>query len=121
MASRRRFSSEFKVQVVLELLLGDVTQAQLARRYSLSATQISGWRNRYDAGKLVSARDGQSAMAARVAELERMVGRLTLENDLLERAAAWKQAQGSGDIFSGNGTDCRRSDGGALHLTLFPS
>ncbi len=47
MASRRRFSKAFKRQVVEEYLSGDISQAQLARKYDLAPHQIIQWRKRY--------------------------------------------------------------------------
>ena len=36
MAKRRRFTSKFKAEVVLEALSGESSQAELSRRYHLS-------------------------------------------------------------------------------------
>ena len=36
MAGRRKFSKSFKSRVVEEFLTGELTQAQLARRYGIS-------------------------------------------------------------------------------------
>ena len=52
MAGRRKFSKAFKSQVIEEFLAGEVTQAQLARRYGISDHLIIQWRKRYAEGKL---------------------------------------------------------------------
>jgi|GEM_PF-1195909 transposase-like protein len=52
MAGRRKFGKAFKSQVVEEFLAGEVTQAQLARRYGISDHLILQWRKRYVEGKL---------------------------------------------------------------------
>ena len=44
MARRRRFSPEFKVRVVLELISGIKTQAEACREYSLSPQTVSRWK-----------------------------------------------------------------------------
>jgi len=89
MTSRRTFSVAFKRQVVEELLSGSATAAQLSKRHNISSGLIGYWRGRYSEGKLV---DGPSrnerVLAERCAELERLVGRLTLENELLKKAVA---------------------------------
>ena len=112
---RRTFSTSFKVQVVRELLSGGVTQAQLARRYELAPDQISRWRTQYEQGALIEGPAEQAPLHARIAELERLVGRLTLENELLKKLEECARRQGSG-TSSGhtrpNGSS--RGGGGAL-------
>ena len=41
---RRRFTPEFKAEVVLEALRGDSSQAALCRRHNLSEDQLSKWK-----------------------------------------------------------------------------
>ena len=92
MATRRRFSNVFKRMVVEEYLSGAATQVQLARRYNLSPHLIMRWRKDYSAGKL--ARDNEPdvlARDARIRELERMVGKLAMENELLKKAAEFME------------------------------
>ena len=45
MAKRRKFTAQFKAEVVLEALRGESSQvSELCRRYNLSETQISTWK-----------------------------------------------------------------------------
>ena len=45
MAKRRRFTPEFKAEVVLEALRGESSQAKLGfRRHNLSQDQLSKWK-----------------------------------------------------------------------------
>ena len=83
---RRAFSRDFKLQVVREVEAGK-SQAQIAREHRISQTLISRWcrhRRRYKerafAGKGHAYTDD-----ARIGALERMVGKLTMENDLLKK------------------------------------
>ena len=41
---RRRFTPEFKAEVVLEALRGDSSQAEFCRRHNLSDDQLSKWK-----------------------------------------------------------------------------
>ena len=106
MAGRRKFSKAFKSQVVEEFLAGEVTQAQLARRYDISAHLIVEWRKRYAEGKLeefvspcdsggVVRREGLTTPPRdeRIKELKRMVGRLTMENEPLKKGARFALAR----------------------------
>ena len=44
MAKRRRFTPEFKAEVVLEALCGESSQAELCRKHNLSDVQLSKWK-----------------------------------------------------------------------------
>ena len=90
MAERRRFTANFKRQVVEELLSESSTLAQLSRRYDISSGLIRHWTKRYEQGGLVEGPSlPEKELRARNAELERMVGRLTMENDLLKKAVEY--------------------------------
>ena|SRR3989304_2447567 len=87
MRAKRNYSIAFKRQVVEELLSGSATTGQLSRRYEISSGLIGYWKNRYLEGKLV---EGKSAnvktLEAKIKDLEQMVGRLTMDNELLKKA-----------------------------------
>lgn len=81
MKKRRTFTAEFKAERVLELLSGELTPAEICRAHLLVPQQLSEWRTEFITNApLVFQRDVESEiLAARVAELERHVGRLTLD------------------------------------------
>ena len=112
MAGRRKFSKAFKRQVVEEFLAGEVTQAQLARRYDLSDHLIIQWRKRYAEGKLEEIA-GPSAKEERIKELERMVGRLTMENELLKKGVRFALSRENERSSMISGPSSNRSNGGA--------
>ena len=90
MRERRNFSAAFKRQVVGELLGGGCTLAQLSRRHDVSPGLILYWTKRYEGGGGVEGPGrGEKQYVARIAELERMVGRLTMENELLKKAVEY--------------------------------
>lgn len=87
MAVRRRtFSRDFKLAVVREVEAGK-TQAQVARENQLKQNMLSRWcrEHRRYKDKAFSGQGQSHTDEARVAALERMVGRLTMENDLLKK------------------------------------
>ena len=45
MAKRRRFTPQFKAEVVIEALSGQSSQAELCRRHNLSDEQLSKWKH----------------------------------------------------------------------------
>jgi transposase len=84
---RRKFTREFKLQVLAEIAAGK-SIAQAAREHQLHPTLISRWQkqHRQYAGRAFAGNGHSYTDEARIAELERMVGRLTMENDLLKKA-----------------------------------
>ena len=90
MRERRRFSVAFKRQVVEELLSRAASLAQLSRRLAVSSGLILHWKKRYEAGGLTEGpSSNERELRSRVEQLERMVGRLTMENDLLKKAVEY--------------------------------
>lgn len=79
---RRTFTPEFKFQVVMELLTGQKRPVELCREHQLHDSTLNRWVQQFrERGAEIFAPDGQgnSVDQARIAELERMVGRLTME------------------------------------------
>ncbi len=85
--SRRRIiSKEFKVAAVRELEAGK-SVAEVARACQVDPSMLHRWRVAWEkdpANAFNQTR--QVSGASREAELERTIGRLTLENDFLKRA-----------------------------------
>jgi transposase len=50
--SRRRWSVQEKIQIVLETLEGDESVPMVARRHSMNANQLFIWRSQYRRGEL---------------------------------------------------------------------
>ena len=113
MAGRRKFSKAFKSQVVEEFLAGEVTQAQLARRYGLSDHLLLQWRKRYAEGKLEEV-VGPTDKDERIKELERMVGRLTMENELLKKGVRFALLRENEHSSTISGPISNRSSGGVV-------
>jgi transposase-like protein len=87
---RRQFSAEFKAQVVLEVLTGVKSAAEASREYSLKPEVLSRWKSEFqERAARVFARDEQhSQEQERIAELERLVGRLSLELEVAKKASS---------------------------------
>jgi transposase len=113
MGARRRFSAAFKRQVVEELLAGAASMAQLCRRYELCPTLLRTWKDQYAQGRLADPEQVCESQEQRIRELERMVGKLTMENALL-RGAVVHTLQGRSEPSSPiTGPNSARSRGGA--------
>jgi transposase len=108
MKRKRSFSKEFKRKVVEEWAGGQIGPAQLCRKYEISPGLLYHWKRQYSRGKYDNEPTSEGIMIDRIKELERMVGRLTMENDLLEKAiqlsmrkAQNSQSRRNGDLLRG--------------------
>ncbi|WP_131113309.1 transposase [Lichenihabitans psoromatis] len=89
MSQHRTHSVEFKRQVVQEYLAGETLHG-LAKRHDLSRNLIRIWVDKFQAGALdqdLGAADLLQAYEARIAALERLVGKQALELDFLKGAS----------------------------------
>ncbi len=75
---------------MLELLTGEKSTAQLCREHQLSETFLSRWRQQFleQGARVFESHKGNTAEQERSAELERMVGRLTME--LAAAQVSWR-------------------------------
>jgi len=106
MRNQRTFSQEFKRQVVEELLTGDSRPAQLCRRHNISSSLLYHWKKQYGRGKFNNEPTAEAALKDRVEKLERLVGRLTLENEFLKRGLqnSLSQSERNGKSSAGGNT-----------------
>lgn len=90
MSERRSFSAEFKAKAVLETLSGNRSNAEVCRQYGISAPLLSTWKATFlERAALVFQGDERSRQdQARMAELERLVGRQALEIEVLKKASS---------------------------------
>src|SRR5208283_3576850 len=88
MANHRTYSIEFKRQIVQDYLAGD-TLHTLARRHDISRNLVRLWVRKFEAGAFdddAQAADLLQDYEAKIAALERLVGRQALEIEFLKGA-----------------------------------
>ena len=79
---RRQFTPEFKLECVLDIISGRKRPVEICNQYQISDTLLSKWRQHFmdnAANLFVAEHNHKNASNARIAELERLVGQLTLE------------------------------------------
>ncbi len=89
MPKHRSYAIEFKRQVAQEYLAGETLHG-LAKRHGISRNLVRIWVAKYEAGSFdsdVVAADIVQAQEARISALERLVGKLALENEFLKGAS----------------------------------
>lgn len=85
---RRRFSVEFKLQLVRAYLAGEGSLKTLAGRHDLNHSLLIYWLRKYQRGELTDddhLADHVHEYEAQIAALERKVGQLTMELDALKK------------------------------------
>ena len=89
MTQRRTFTAEFKTQVVLDLMSGAHSTAELCRKHQLNPQVLARWKSEFlERAPLVFEQDQKrSAEQERIADLERLVGRLTMELDIAKKVS----------------------------------
>ena len=84
---RRSFNAEFKAKVVLELISGKKGLTEASREYNIKDTVLSRWKQEFMANATQVFEQPQDVQEkeARIAELERMVGKLTMQIELQKK------------------------------------
>jgi len=78
MTKRRKFKPDLKAQVVLESLTGVKSQVEICREHRLRPQTLSRWKAEFleRAPMVFETKQNKDKDQERIAELERMVGRL---------------------------------------------
>ena len=89
MRTRRKFTGEFKSRVVLEVLSGEKTVAEACREYELTGQMINDWKAQFLAAapQAFESNTASSEEAERIADLEQMVGKLTMQLEIAKKAS----------------------------------
>ena len=90
MRTRRTFKPEFKAKVVLECISGEKSVSEACQEYQLSPVLVSKWRTEFieNSAAIFEKKNKETENQKQIADLERLVGRLTLENDMLKKASS---------------------------------
>jgi transposase len=91
---RRRWSVQEKAALVKETYEPGMSISLVARKHGISASQLFNWRKLEREGALVAVHSGESvvpaselaAARAQIAQLQRMLGKKTMEAEILREA-----------------------------------
>lgn len=95
---QRQYSAQFKLETVMETLRGEKPIAQICRDRQVTDSLVYKWRQEFleKAPSVFESKQmaasTHSDQAERIAELERLVGQLTMENALLKKGSSWLSA-----------------------------
>jgi transposase len=97
MTQRRRFTAEFKAQVVLDVLSGSKSAAEVCRQHQLNPQVLARWKTEFleRASSVFEQDELHSREQEHIAELERAVGRLTMQLEIAKKASTLLSSQSS--------------------------
>ena len=91
MGKYRKYSPETKVRIVLEILRGEKSVAQASREYQIKDSLLYRWKDEFLEGAKQAFAYGQPTeqkrRADKMAELERLVGKLTMQLEIAKKAS----------------------------------
>ncbi len=89
MSKRRTYTPEFKAAVVLAVISGTKTAAEVCREHRIKPSLLTRWKQQFLAQADQIFRGDQERQQAeiRIQALERMVGRLTLQLEMAKKAS----------------------------------
>ena len=114
--SHRRHSTRFKRELCQEIRAGLITRVEAQRQHNLASSLIQEWLTQFDDGKLELDEVEAATTAdyeAKIAALERKVGQLTMELDLLKKTPRLRLVHSSETPSIISGPKAALSDGDA--------
>lgn len=88
--TRRKFTSKFKIKVVLESLKERETTPELAQKFDVSPQQINLWKREFKEGSVSvfesKKKSKKTESEEKIDSLHRIIGKLKVENDFLKNA-----------------------------------
>lgn len=84
--SKRKYTSQFKVNLAIQYLKGGKTQAEICRENSINPNLLNKWVSQFqDQASQIFERGKQNEYEKKVEKLERIIGKQTVEIDFLKR------------------------------------
>ncbi len=89
MKKRKKYSAETKAKAVLSFLKGEQTLVEIAKDLEIHPGMVSKWHQTFleAAPAAFGQEDDSREKEEKIAELERMVGKLTAQNEFLKKAS----------------------------------
>ena len=89
--SRRRYSDEFKIEAVKQVLENGYTITDTAQRLGVHPTSLSSWIKRFESPEAQVKYSIQQSTDAEIKRLQKELKRVTQERDILKKAAVYFQ------------------------------
>ncbi|WP_094110512.1 IS3 family transposase [Shigella flexneri] len=103
---RRRRTTQEKIAIVQQSFEPGMTVSLVARQHGVAASQLFLWRKQYQEGSLTAVAAGEQVVPAselaaamkQIKELQRLLGKKTMENELLKEAVEYGRAKKCGRV-----------------------
>ncbi len=101
MVSRKKWSSAVKFEIILQVLKGEKTLAEICKRYEVSPSQVHAWKKDFlDSGAQIFDRKEKAVIDSELIEkkeqkLYETIEQLTVERDFLKKS--WSKLHGKND------------------------
>lgn len=95
MRKRRSYTAEFKAGVVLEIFSGQKSLAQASREHGIKDSVILRWKQEFieRSPQIFEKENSRDERDQRIAELERMVGRLVMELEMSKKVSRFLNSE----------------------------
>ncbi|WP_138989218.1 IS3 family transposase [Escherichia coli] len=98
---RRRRTTQEKIAIVQQSFEPGMTVSLVARQHGVAASQLFLWRKQYQEGSLTAVAAGEQVVPAselaaamkQIKELQRLLGKKTMENELLKEAVEYGRSK----------------------------
>ncbi len=98
---RRRRTPQEKIDIIQQTMQPGMSVSHVARLYGINANQIFKWRKQYENGSLTALKSGEDVVPAselaaankQIRELQRLLGKKTMEAELLKEAVEFGRAK----------------------------
>lgn len=95
MVKRKTYTAEFKAGLVLEILTEQKSIAQASREYGIKDSVISRWKQEFieRSPQVFEKENHRDERDQRIAELERMIGRLAMELEMSKKVSRFLNSE----------------------------
>jgi transposase-like protein len=95
MVKRKTYTAEFKAGIVLEILTEQKSIAQASREYGIKDSVISRWKQEFieRSPQIFKKENQRDERDQRIAELERMIGRLAMELEMSKKVSRFLNSE----------------------------
>ena len=95
MVKRKTYTAEFKAGLVLEILTEQKSIAQASREYGVKDSVISRWKQEFieRSPQVFEKENRRDERDQRIAELERMIGRLAMELEMSKKVSRFLNSE----------------------------
>lgn len=102
MIKRNNFSREFKEKLVLELVSGQSSVAQVAQREHINPQTLRNWMAKINSGSFKSENETELALRKRIGELEGALADMALNNHILKKTEHYLKEMRRREKLSGS-------------------